>query len=83
MLNSKNLRLELINKILFVKSYNTIVAEVCILDETIYQLGKYSKTTQRHINNVANHFNYKVVMRIELPINHFNKLINRTSFKQL
>jgi hypothetical protein len=43
----------------FVRSYNTLVAR--IEDGTLYQLGWWSVTTQKHINYVAKHFGYQIV----------------------
>tara|TARA_R110000824_G_scaffold256095_1_gene445016 strand:+ start:396 stop:590 length:195 start_codon:yes stop_codon:yes gene_type:complete len=43
-----------------VQSYNTIVAKIDHLNREINQLGWWSVTTQKHINYVANEYNYKL-----------------------
>ena len=45
----------------FIKSYETVVAH--LTNEGVIQLGWWSKTTQKHINYVANQF--------RLPITKF------------
>lgn len=44
----------------FVKSYNTLVAKIDYSNSEIQQLGWWSMTTQKHINYVANQFNFKL-----------------------
>ena len=43
-----------------VQSYNTIVAKIDHKNREINQLGWWSVTTQKHINYVANEYNYKL-----------------------
>ena len=43
-----------------VQSYSTIVAEIDHIKKEIKQLGWWSETTQKHINYVANEYNYKL-----------------------
>ena len=43
-----------------VKSYNTMVAKIDHKNREINQLGWWSVTTQKHINYVANEYNYKL-----------------------
>ena len=43
-----------------VQSYNTIVAKIDHKNRQINQLGWWSVTTQKHINYVANEYNYKL-----------------------
>tara|TARA_R100000995_G_scaffold72245_1_gene40978 strand:+ start:86 stop:280 length:195 start_codon:yes stop_codon:yes gene_type:complete len=43
-----------------VQSYSTIVAEIDHINREINQLGWWSVTTQKHINYVANQYNYKL-----------------------
>ena len=43
-----------------IQSYSTIVAEIDHLKKEINQLGWWSVTTQKHINYVANEYNYKL-----------------------
>ena len=43
-----------------IQSYNTIVAKIDHLNREINQLGWWSVTTQKHINYVANEYNYKL-----------------------
>ena len=43
-----------------VQSYNTIVARIDHKNRQINQLGWWSVTTQKHINYVANEYNYKL-----------------------
>jgi len=54
----------------FIKSYETIVAE--IIGQEIICNGTYSKTTTAHINHVATIMNKKIVSNNERP--EFNKL---------
>ena len=44
-----------------VQSYNTIVAKIDHKNREINQLGWWSVTTQKHINYVANEYNYKLI----------------------
>tara|TARA_Y100001938_G_scaffold9859_1_gene12186 strand:- start:4297 stop:4491 length:195 start_codon:yes stop_codon:yes gene_type:complete len=43
-----------------VQSYQTIVAEIDHINREINQLGWWSVTTQKHINYVADQYNYKL-----------------------
>lgn len=42
-------------------SYNTHVANLNHKEKIVHQLGWWSVTTQRHINYVAEEYNYKVI----------------------
>lgn len=42
-------------------SYHTVVAE--IHGNELWELGKWSSTTSRHVNYVAQHFNLKIVKK--------------------
>lgn len=43
-----------------IQSYSTIVAKIDHIKKEINQLGWWSVTTQKHINYVANEYNYKL-----------------------
>ena len=43
-----------------IQSYSTIVAEIDHKNREINQFGWWSVTTQKHINYVANEYNYKL-----------------------
>lgn len=45
----------------FIYSYNTKVAEIDHVNGLIKTLGYWSQTTSKHINYVANIFNYKKI----------------------
>ena len=44
-----------------IQSYETIVAKIDHIKKQIKQLGWWSVTTQKHINYVANEYNYKLI----------------------
>lgn len=44
----------------FVKSYDTLVASINYISETIKPLGYWSRTTSKHINMVAKQLGFKV-----------------------
>ena len=44
-----------------IQSYETIVAKIDHIKKQINQLGWWSVTTQKHINYVANEYNYKLI----------------------
>jgi hypothetical protein len=44
----------------FVKSYETIVAEIDFESNRLHQFGYWSQTTQKHINYVANELNLTI-----------------------
>ncbi len=44
-----------------IQSYSTIVAEIDHIKKEIKQIGLWSVTTQKHINYVANEYNYKLI----------------------
>lgn len=47
----------------YVKSYDTLVAEIYHFNNEIKVLGYWSPTTSRHINYVASYFNYKLIKK--------------------
>lgn len=46
---------------LFVKSYDTIVGQIDIRNKTLIEWGKWSNTTSRHINYVAQEMGLRVI----------------------
>jgi len=52
-----------IDKDSFVKSYDTLVAEINYITESIKPLGYWSKTTTKHINMVAKELGFKVIQK--------------------
>jgi hypothetical protein len=58
---SKNLKLYFSGEKSYVKSYDTLVAEIDHVAEKIIQLGDWSMATQKHINFVAKDLGYELV----------------------
>jgi len=57
----QNLRLVSVNGIMYVQSYQTLVAKIESEDQILLQLGYWSVTTQKHINYVAREMNLRIV----------------------
>lgn len=45
----------------YIKSYDTLVAQVDYEANILWQLGWWSMTTQKHINYVANELNLQII----------------------
>ena len=57
----QNLRLVSVNGIMYVQSYQTLVAKIESEDQILLQLGYWSVTTQKHINYAAREMNLRIV----------------------
>jgi hypothetical protein len=57
----QNLRLVSVNGIMYVQSYQKLVAKIESEDQILLQLGYWSVTTQKHINYAAREMNLRIV----------------------